>query len=262
MEHGAGQSYAGSGGPAAVHASYAGGRDASDVSLFLVPNEHAAHRWRSAYPNARVEIVGSPILETLPRRERGPGPVVAVSFHVSFAIAPETTSTFRFYANAVRDLARRYRVIGHAHPLYLTDLADWYRRNGIELVSDFRDVCRRADVYVCDNSSTIFEFASTDRPVVLLNGPQYRRDVEHGLRFWNAASVGVQVDDPLALEYAIDVALEDGRELRDARERALSTVYAVRDGAAKAAAATLEDWLSEPWHLSRKLSSASTSRRR
>jgi hypothetical protein len=262
IEHGAGQSYAGAGGSAARHASYAGGRDASDVSLFLVPNEHSANRWRSAYPDARVEIVGSPILETLPARELGPGPVVAVSFHVSFAIAPETTSAFRFYANAVRDLARRYRVIGHAHPLYLTDLADWYRRNGIELVSDFREVCRRADVYVADNSSTIFEFASTGRPVVLLNGPQFRRDVEHGLRFWRAATVGVQVDAPSELEPSIDAALEDGRELREARDRALRAVYAVRSGSANLAAATLEDWITEPCRSSRTTSSASTSRLR
>lgn len=245
LEHGSGQSYAGAGGSAARHSSYAGGRDSGDVSLFLVPNEHAAERWRTAYPGARVEIVGSPIVETLPARVPGPGPIVAVSFHVPFYVVPETTSAFRHYAGAVRELARSFRVIGHAHPLYLTDMALWYRRNGIELVPDFREICRRADVYVADNSSTIFEFAATGRSVVLLNSPAYRRDVEHGLRFWSAADVGVQVDDPACLEESICLALSDPPKLRRARDRALRTVYAVRDGSAALAAATIGDWLRE-----------------
>ena len=50
----------------------------------------------------------------------------------------------------------------------------FYEAHGIEYVPDFDDVLRRADVYACDNSSTLYEFASTGRPVVVLNAPWYR----------------------------------------------------------------------------------------
>jgi hypothetical protein len=64
MQHGIGQSY----GPDR-HPAYPGGEDNEGVGLFLVPGEHPAGRWREAYPAARVEVVGSPRLDELPRRE-------------------------------------------------------------------------------------------------------------------------------------------------------------------------------------------------
>ena len=53
----------------AIHAT-PGGDDNDDVGLFLVPNEHAANRWRERYPSASVEVVGCPRLDALPRAER------------------------------------------------------------------------------------------------------------------------------------------------------------------------------------------------
>jgi UDP-N-acetylglucosamine:LPS N-acetylglucosamine transferase len=149
------------------------------------------------------------------------------------------------YLRVLPDLARTYRVIGHGHPK-----GDWparlqriYRRAGInEYVPDFDEVCRRADLYVCDNSSTLFEFAATGRPVLVLNHPDYRRHVEHGLRFWRAATVGIQVDQPHELLAAVARALEDPPEVRAAREAALDVVYAHRQGAAARAAVALTSW--------------------
>jgi hypothetical protein len=69
-----------------------------------------------------------------------------------------------------------------------------YRNLGIRIVEKFYDVCDEADVYICDNSSTIFESAAIGKKVILLNSKKYRKDVEHGLRFWSKAGVGVQVD--------------------------------------------------------------------
>jgi hypothetical protein len=242
IEHGAGQAYLAGGGM--PHPSYAGGMDREDVELFMVPNEYSAALWRAAYPTARVEIVGCPRLDDLPARVGQPGRVVAISFHWPAFVAPEADSAVGFYMSVLGDLARAHEVIGHAHPK-----ADWqdrmeriYRRHGIEMVKDFDEVCRRADVYVCDNSSTIFEFASTGRPVVVLNAPTYRRNVHHGLRFWEAATVGVQCDRPQDLNAKIDEALLDTPDARTAREAALSLVYAYRHGAARRAASAVLEW--------------------
>lgn len=239
LEHGIGQSYG------TRHPSYAGGGDADDVSLFLMPNQHSADCWQTAYPNAQVEIVGSPRLDQVPRRQAGHGPVVALSFHWRCTVAPETQPAFPHFARALRPLARLAKVIGHAHPRILADLEPYYRQAGIEVVADFDEVCRRADVYVCDNSSTMYEFAASGRPVVTLNAPEYRRDVHHGLRFWDAIP-GVQVDEPDDLIRAVETALADRPALRAAREHALDIVYAYRSGAAQRAAQRLRAWSMQP----------------
>jgi len=238
-QHGAGQSYAGEA-RTAHQPGYPGGKDNADVGLFLVPNEHAAKRWRATYPKAAVAVVGCPKLDALPTRVPGPGPVIALSFHWAAHFSPEAGSAFADFAAAIPRLQQLgYHIIGHGHPLR-QDLPSFYRRHGIEYVKAFTDVCRRADVYVCDNSSTIFEFAATGRPVVLLNSPRYRRNIPHGLRFWDAAPVGVQCDSAAALPAAIAEALQDGREAQ--REAALDIVYAYRTGAAQRAADAVLDW--------------------
>ncbi|HEX5013013.1 MAG TPA: CDP-glycerol glycerophosphotransferase family protein [Candidatus Limnocylindrales bacterium] len=243
LEHGIAQSYAGDR-TARSHASYSGGADRGDVELNLVPNDNARARWREAYPDARTVVVGCPKLDTLPSREPGPGPVVAFSFHFPCSVVPETRPAFGTYLEALEEVARQYTVIGHAHPRYF-GMDRRYRRLGIEYVPDFTDVCRRADLYVCDNSSTIYEFASTGRPVLVLNAPSYRRNVDHGLRFWEAADVGIQVDRAKDLLPAIAEALEDDAELQQGREIALDIVYGHRSGAAERAAAEIASWLGQ-----------------
>lgn len=252
MEHGAGQAYIGdSDAVAQRHPSYAGGVDREDVELFLVPNEYSAALWRRAYPGARVDVVGCPKLEDLNQlaaeRVESDRPVVAISFHWPAFTCDEAGSAIGHYLPALPALAAAYQVIGHAHPK-----ADWharmarhYRRAGIPFVEDFADVVRQADVYVCDNSSTIFEFAATGRPVVVLNDPKFRRNVNHGGRFWDWATVGIQVDQPDELVAGVRRALEDPPEVRAERERVLELVYPVRQGAAPAAAAIV-DWLTYP----------------
>lgn len=245
MEHGAGQAYVGQRGPVARHPSYAGGGDREDVELFLVPNEYSAELWRRAYPAAKVQLVGCPRLDELPARIPGPGPVVATSFHWPAHVVPEADTALGHYFGAMPELAAAYQVIGHAHPKgdWPERMAKYYRRWGIEIVREFDDVCRRADVYVCDNSSTLFEFAATGRPVVVLNAPPYRREVHHGLRFWEAADIGIQVDRGEDLVDAVTEAIADPPARRAAREAALELVYPLRTGAAERAAAAIVDWL-------------------
>lgn len=245
MEHGIGQSYAGL--PrerSASRPNYAGGGGhRAHVGLFLHPNEHAAGRDREAYPDATVAVVGAPILDTLPAHEPSPGrPVVAVAWHWDSYVCPETRSGFRVFRGGVVALRERYRVIGHGHPRIMGALAPWYRRAGIESVASFDEVCRRADVLVADNTSAMYAFASTGRPVVVCSPPWYRRHVEHGLRFWSAAGVGVACAQPNRMADAVTEALEDAPGQQAAREAALDVVYAYRTGAAERAALALMEW--------------------
>lgn len=249
LEHGIGQSYGGSPG-AKTEPSYAGGRDHADVGLFLVPNAHAAARWLATYPSARVAIVGSPKVESVKTRSEYASvlhPVIALGWHWNCRLLPETRSAFYEYRDAIAPLTRRFTILGHGHPRLFAernaDLAGFYGKLGIEVVRDFEDVLKRADLYVCDNSSTLYEFAATGRPVVVVNSGRYRRKVEHGLRFWEAATVGLNCNQPRYLAGTIEDALEDPPHVAAAREAALDIVYGVRSGGARLAAEAIAEWI-------------------
>ena len=241
IEHGAGQHYGG------THAAHAGGPDRDDVVLFLCPNETVAARNRATYPTAKIAVVGSPRLDPwhLGRRVfvNHAQPIIALAWHWDCLIVPEARSAFRHFAGALPELARAFpgRVLGHAHPRIMGELAEPYRRAGIAPVWDFADVLDRADLLVFDVTSAGYEFASTGRPVVAVNAPWYRREVHHGLRFWDVIP-GLQVDRPAELVGTVLVALEDPAEVRAMREEAVAEVYDAADGKAtdRAVAAILE----------------------
>lgn len=242
MEHGAGQTYE------PQHRSYAGGFGRERVSLFLCPSERVAAINRAAYPDARVDVVGCPMLDRWHGRDypRHDPPVVAISFHWDARLFPEARTAFPHYQGVLGELASQpdFRVIGHGHPRIIRRLAPTFRAEGIEVVSDFDQVLERADLYACDNSSSLFMFASTGRPVVVMNAPWYRRNVDWGLRFWDAADVGYQVDEPDEVVPMIRDALVDPPAQRQRREEIVAGIYAHRDGtAAQSAADAITDWL-------------------
>lgn len=244
LEHGIGQTYG------TDDAHLPGGSDRRDVGLFLSPNAHAASRDSARYPRARAVVVGSTVLDTLPARSSAPEgvathtrPTVAVTFHWHYARVPEMRSAFEHFRAELANLAAAFDVIGHAHPQAVGMVLPTYKALGIEYEPSYRRVFERADLLVADNTSALFEFASTGRPVVVLNAPEYRRDVEHGLRFWEAAQVGINVGDPAELVDAVAFALGDDDIARARRESALDIVYAFRSGAGQRAAAALEDWI-------------------
>jgi hypothetical protein len=223
MQHGAGQSYHGDH-RSAGNPAYAGGRDHDDVALFLVPGPDPARRWAERYPKAAVVQTG--LAKPLPAREPGDGPVVAFTWHWPLGLVPETRTAWPEYRDIIPVAAERWRVIGHWHPRWGVGVRRWYEAHGIEPVESLADVARRADVLVGDNTSAIYEFAATDRPVVLANASVYRKVVHHGLRFWEASAVGIQADTPDCLLGAIRLALMDPRGLRESRREAVRMVYA------------------------------------
>lgn len=237
FEHGAGQSYGNR------HPSYIGGTGREKVSVFIVPSEQAAARTRRYYPTRRVVVAGCPKLDELLELEPPSGPTtVAISFHWRCEVLPETGSAIDAFALELEPTRRRLeaegiRLLGHAHPRIYDEARAVFRAAGIETVKTFAEVVARAHVYAVDNSSTLFEFAALDRPVVVLNAPEYRRGVEHGLRFWTEADVGLQVDDPAELAPTILEAIADPDPVARSRRAAVGRAYSVRDGSSARIAA-------------------------
>jgi len=240
-EHGAGQTYRDPAGRLLAHTSYAGGRDRYGVILALVPGPTArdAYLETGSLNGAPVVEAGVPKLDAWHRGDRRPEltspPTIAVSFHWDCTVAPETRSAWRRFLPAIAELRRRrpdLRILGHAHPRLRKTIEPVYAKEGIAFEPDFERVLEVASVYACDNSSTMYEYASTERPVVVLNHRLYRKDVEHGLRFWAASRLGPIVDDPRELEAAIDRALRPDPAAGQLRRDAVALAYHATDGKA------------------------------
>ena len=97
---------------------------------------------------------------------------------------------------------------------------------------------------MCDISSSLFEFGSSGRPVVVMSPPFYRRGIRHGLRFWDAADVGLDLTKPSDFQAVVMRALKDSTQAKANRAAALDLVYSHRDGtSAERAATALVDWV-------------------
>ena len=244
-EHGAGQGYMDDEtGLPLRSGSYIGARDREGVIGVLVPGRHALLRHQSAHPDTPAIAVGCPKFDRwlrLPRPALDP-PVIGISFHWDSRAVAETRAAWRYYVPALKTLAQTYPgLLGHAHPRLGGVMTEVYRSLGIEVVADFDTIVARASLYAVDNSSTLFEFAALNRPVVVINAPFYRREVHHGLRFWEFADVGVQVGDWTGLVEGVVTALLDDDARSRRRREVTQAIYGDVDGHAsdRAAAAVL-----------------------
>lgn len=249
VEHGAGQSYVGT-----LGTGYAGAPQMDHAALFVCPNVHVAARWRRAYPNACVVTVGAPALDVHFRgvahcpnddgRMLLGGPaVVAFTFHWRCSVVPETMPALPHYAPVFPAVlaalgANGSSIVGSSHPRARGPQKRFWTEHGVRHESDPDVILRTADVLVADNTSLMYEAAAVGIPVVALNAPWYRRDVQHGLRFWSHVP-GIQCDEPEQLVDA--VARAYAREGESMRVRAAAYAYSAVDGcAAERAAAAIE----------------------
>jgi hypothetical protein len=263
VEHGAGQTYC----DANNTNGYAGGEGWHRLELVLVPGPHAAKGWLAEYPDLEVVEVGCPRLDRWADRAWSPPryvsthwnrrPVVAFTWHWPCAQTAETWHGFEHWWPAMRRVAQlgSLDVVGHEHPKWGQTRRyaprHLYEKAGIPFVADADDVFAAADLLVADNTSLLYEFAAVGKPVLVLNAPGYRRDVSHGLRFWDAIP-GHMLDPGDDLHAGIEVALRDMDDLRDLRRAAVAAVYAnttkagtVDRTATARAVETLRRWAAE-----------------
>lgn len=250
VNHGAGQRYS----DAPDSPSYDGGAGRERVGLFLCPNQASVDANLARYPQARGAAVGCVKLDEyvkIPKPENDP-PVVAVAFHWNCVVSPEAGWAFPTWRDAIAELSKSMKVLGHGHPRARRELEPWYQSVGIETAWTVEELLARADVLVVDNSSLGFEWAACDRPTVWLDDETWRDDVKHGLRFGEELP-GAVMEWPLShsAEALAAVVLEFAR-YPDAppevarRRRVLERVYGPVDGKASArAAAAIMDWEQE-----------------
>jgi hypothetical protein len=188
VEHGTGQTYN------VPHGSYAGGPGRDSVRLFLCPNDRVANANLEAYPNTPAVVVGSPRVEWLSRRLPDVRSRPVVAWHWNCDLGPETRTAFPQYRRILPELAGW---IGHGHPRLWGTLEPAYRHARLEPVQWWADVIKAGpSVVVADNTSIQWEAIALGIPVVFVNASWYRKDVDHGLRFWEYSDCGPHVNHP------------------------------------------------------------------
>lgn len=221
MEHGVGQTYQ------RAHGAYAGGPRRENVALFLCPTQWVADANQAAYPHTPTAVVGVPRLDGLWTGPIPEHPTVAVAFHWTANFVPETVSALPHYRPVLPALAAdpRWTLLGHGHPRAEKELRQTWAWAGAEYEPDFNRVLDRAHILVADTSSVLYEWAALGRPVVVLDAPWFRRNVEHGLRFWSHADIGIRVREPEQLIDAVAEAVQDPRHVRRHRETLVADLF-------------------------------------
>jgi hypothetical protein len=231
------------------HGSYPGtNRNRANTVLMLAASEEIAAIEREGNPTIRVEVIGCPKLDYWHRQPPKPlspsGPVVALAWHWRCNRVPETNTAFDEYKQALPELARRYKVLGHGHPHFMEELVPIYEEIGIEVVRDLDEVFGRADVMVADGTSAAFEFASLDRPVVICWSRNWH-NADYGGMFQRLRDLGVVCRTPGWLPYAVAEAVRDDERWAARRRQVVEQAYTYTDGhcadrAAKAIVEALE----------------------
>jgi CDP-glycerol:poly(glycerophosphate) glycerophosphotransferase len=226
MEHGVGLT------PSEAHAGYAGGTGMRrQVDLFLAPNDFIRTKTAKAIPGVPQVVIGTPKMDPWAHRGweiREHKPVVCISFHWNGEkVSREAGNAFLHYRDVLDDLAHQddFKLIGHGHPKYMWFLEKEYQARGIEVVYDFEEVMERADLYVNDCSSTMYEFCVTGKPVVIVNAPWFRRDVDLGIRFWQYTDIGPMINEPEQLLGAIYKMIQLPCDYETQREQMVKDLY-------------------------------------
>ena len=158
-------------------------------------------------------------------------PIIAVSFRWR-----ESTCALNHYqehlSGFIKEASERgWEVLGHGHPLrWEKCFKPLWKSLGVSFTSDFEKVMRVANVYCADASSTSFEFAATDRPVVFLDCPAYEERRESMWHRFSHAYAGVTCNHPRDMAESIAEALIDSPEQKALRAKAVAEIFGKNDG--------------------------------
>lgn len=94
-----------------------------------------------------------------------------------------------------------------------------------------RDVFNKAAVLFVDNSSIGMEFLALHRQIVWMNAPWYRRDINHGGRFWDWTAGVLTVNEPDEL-MNVDIDALFTTPITTTAEQTVHEVYGTVDGLA------------------------------
>ena len=223
------------------------------VNLFLSSNNHSARRDIIKNPETAVAVSGCSRMDRwheqkdkLNEKLKTKAPIIVMSTHWDCKISPYSRSAFYHMEGAVPMLREKYgkRFFLSAHIKIQIMIREKARYYGVPFLSDFNTVLRKASLYIMDQGSTLYEFASMDRPVVAYNCPYYdkRFDGDFGMRFWEHCP-GIQCDEAINMLDVVEEALSDPIHYREMRERAVSYIYAYTDGkCAERAAKAITEW--------------------
>ena len=221
IEHGAGQWYGRDPG--------GGGFAHENVILFLAPRDEVAERTAELYPNAKRVAIGSPLVESLRRIERKPERVV-LTWHDTSAEMIEFRGAFAHYRPGLEQLAKNVAVLGNGHPRLRGRLRPKYQQFGIETEWSWPKALSRAAAVSADNTSVMWEAAACDVPLVVLDAPWFRAEVDYFPRFWAFADIGPRISHPGQWIEACQQAIEWAPRWAEIRAAATKAIYGEVDG--------------------------------
>jgi len=235
VEHGAGQAYKGDRN-SVNHPCYHGSEHPERVIAYVSPRADVAESWgRPAF------AAGCPVVDDI---VRAPTNRAVITFHWDAqSICSEARSALPEYFDVLPTVVESLReqgfeVVGHWHPNDRAGERRW-RKLGVETSTDVDDLLGSASLVIADNTSFMYEAALLGCPVLTVNASWYRKDVSHGLRFWDYVP-GFQVDEPDELAAFNFRGYVDDDPSQEARIRAVDYCYGSNAGG-KAAA----DWMTQ-----------------
>ncbi len=231
VEHGAGQTYVGREHDPSYSGS--GGTRHQGVIGYICPSQTVADRW--VKPSVAV---GCPKMDHLigmlpPLTDE---PTVCFAWHWPCKMVPEADTAWAHYEEDFEEIVLRFRaqgfrVVAHEHPKWRGEMNRRMRGFDVEILEWDEQVFEQANILIVDNSSLATEMMLLGRPVVFLNAPWYRRDVEHGGRFWDWTKWHPTVDGPEELVFLnLWDHVPPGPCLSVAIRETVDEVYAYSDG--------------------------------
>lgn len=197
-----------------------------DCAAIAAPNEYVASRYRALGKRLRVEVVGTPKMDALRDAviKNPDSGTVAVAFHWT-GVLRQRPDSFELWRPMIEELASEREVLGHAHPKIWPLARHFYEALGIEAVEDFAEVVARASLYLCDHSSTLYEWAALDRELILLRRPGHREIIPQrsGLRWEDYSGIGPELKLGGSLLAALEAAADP--QYRLARQEATAALY-------------------------------------